>query len=183
MESLSNTIIQQVKQISISRKTELDKLAELIINSVSQKGYVNLIFVCTHNSRRSQAAELFMSLHLKWAGIKDIYTYSGGTELTALNPRIVNALIELNIPVRSFGGNKNPYYIINDLPKVFFSKKHDSPFNPHKNRIAIMVCDHADQNCPVISGADYRFSLNYIDPKRSDDTPQEKKKIKKKILK
>ena len=36
-----------------------------------------------------------------------------------------------------------------------------------------MTCSHADQNCPLASGAADRFSLTYVDPKSSDDSSAE----------
>jgi arsenate reductase len=38
-----------------------------------------------------------------------------------------------------------------------------------------MTCDHADENCPFIPGAEKRFPLRFEDPKAFDDSPQEKK--------
>ena len=38
-----------------------------------------------------------------------------------------------------------------------------------------MTCSDADQNCPVVLGAEKRISLPYVDPKISDGTPEESK--------
>jgi arsenate reductase len=36
-----------------------------------------------------------------------------------------------------------------------------------------MTCTHADENCPLVAGADVRISLPYDDPKAFDNTPLE----------
>ncbi|MEL6276628.1 MAG: protein-tyrosine-phosphatase, partial [Bacteroidota bacterium] len=46
--------------------------------------------------------------------------------------------------------------------------------NPQEQFAAVMTCDHADQNCPFVPGAERRFSLTYEDPKVADNTPSEK---------
>ena len=35
-----------------------------------------------------------------------------------------------------------------------------------------MVCDSANEACPVVMGAAERFHLTFMDPKRSDGTPE-----------
>ena len=37
-----------------------------------------------------------------------------------------------------------------------------------------MTCNHADENCPLIAGAEQRIPVTYIDPKVSDNTPNQK---------
>ena len=37
----------------------------------------------------------------------------------------------------------------------------------------MITCDHADQNCPTILGADHRIPIRYEAPKAFDDSPQE----------
>jgi arsenate reductase len=36
-----------------------------------------------------------------------------------------------------------------------------------------MTCSHADENCPIITGAEARIPVRYDDPKEFDDTPHE----------
>jgi len=63
-----------------------------------------------------------------------------------------------------------------------FSKLYDDPTNPQKGFIAMMTCDHADENCPFIPGALARLSLRYEDPKAFDDTPLEALKYRERSL-
>lgn len=55
-------------------------------------------------------------------------------------------------------------------PYQAFSKKYDSEPNPKSDFAAIMICSDADENCPVVLGTDFRFSLPFDDPKTFDDT-------------
>ncbi|MFT6513912.1 MAG: arsenate reductase [Neolewinella sp.] len=54
-----------------------------------------------------------------------------------------------------------------------WSKRYDDANNPEEDFLAIMVCDDADANCPVIPTARKRIALRYIDPKFSDGTSKE----------
>ncbi|MDZ7659386.1 hypothetical protein [Fodinibius sp.] len=75
-------------------------------------------------------------------------------------------------------GGENPKYKVyfddESEPLICFSKTFDNSYNPTKDFAAIMTCSDADANCPVVPGAEKRFSIPYIDPKESDGTPKEK---------
>jgi CDGSH-type Zn-finger protein/protein-tyrosine-phosphatase len=175
-------IIADSDQLNEDRIQLLDQLSELVLNAHNKNGFCNLTFICTHNSRRSQLAELWLSYFLDHYCFKEIYTYSGGTETTALNVRIVNALKRFGFTFHKIGSEENPRYIIDGLHKIFFSKVYNDHLNPSKDFIAVMVCDHADDNCPIVHGAESRFSLKYIDPKHSDDTDKEDETYDNKVL-
>ena len=51
----------------------------------------------------------------------------------------------------------------------------EDAINATKEFAAVMTCDHADENCPYIPGAEKRFPLRFEDPKASDDSPLEEK--------
>ena len=72
---------------------------------------------------------------------------------------------------------ENPIYetkLGNNLPSIrSFSKKFGHKSNPKENFAAVMVCSDADTKCPFVPGAQTRVALPYIDPKKSDGTPQE----------
>ncbi len=60
-------------------------------------------------------------------------------------------------------------------PIVTFSKVVEDAVNATKEFAAVMTCDHADENCPFIPGAEKRFPLRFEDPKAFDDSPLEEK--------
>ena len=121
----------------------------------------------------------------KYFDIKNVKSYSGGTEATSFNPRMVHAMSVKAFPIKLVKSGKNPHYSLNKRDQssvsIMFSKKYDDAFNPQHNYIAVMVCDHADQNCPIVFGADHRFSLKYKDPKEFDDTVNEENAYLKKV--
>jgi arsenate reductase (thioredoxin) len=109
--------------------------------------------------------------------IKNVSSFSGGTEATAFNPRAVKAMQDAGFAIAITKEGNNPVYEVryaNDAPPVIaFSKKYDDPFNHNQDFAAIMTCSHADENCPLVLGASGRIALTYDDPKEFDGTPLE----------
>jgi len=174
------------QNIPENRKKTLQQLAALINEVKEANGHVNLNFICTHNSRRSQMAELTMRLFAFKHDLDFISTYSGGTEATALNHRVVNALESHGFQVTVAEEGENPIYAINfseerDEEPAMFSKTFDDESSPEK-MIAVMVCGDAEENCPFIPAAEHRFALTYEDPKFSDDTAEEELVYQNKVL-
>lgn len=156
----------------------LQPLINYIQSRTDQKKEVNLNFICTHNSRRSQFAQIWAKTASEYYEIP-ANCYSGGVEVTAFNERAVESIIRLGFKVKSTGA-ANPVYeifISEQLdPIVAFSKLYDDAANGKDEFAAVMVCSHADENCPYIPGAEIRIPVRYEDPKEFDDTPVEKQK-------
>lgn len=163
-------------QISAGRKAQLEELGKYIREQRTADAPVRLIFVCTHNSRRSHMAHVWAAVAAEIYGIK-ASTYSGGTESTAFNPRTVAAVKRAGFTVEKTTDGENPIYHVrfsDDRPALTcFSKKYDNAPNPQKDFAAIMVCDGADRACPIVLGANARLAIAYVDPKAADDTPEE----------
>lgn len=166
------------KTISDERKKSLLSLIEYIKASIAANKVVNLNFICTHNSRRSQFSQIWGQVAAHYYGV-NINCYSGGVEETAFNERAVAALIRAGFNI-NYKEEVNPRYKVrfteNTDPTLMFSKLFNAPENPTNNFAAIMTCSHADENCPYIPGANNRIPLLYNDPKEFDDTPFEKEK-------
>lgn len=101
-----------------------------------------VLFVCTHNSARSQMAEgLLNSLY----GNK--YTaYSAGIEPTIVNPYAIQVMSEIGIDI-----SKHQAKSINE----FMEQKFD---------YVIAVCDHANETCPFFPGGLKRLHQSFEDP-------------------
>lgn len=170
-------VLNEFHLIPASRKKELELLRDFILK---KKGKTNLIFICTHNSRRSHLAQIWAQIASNYYNLKGISCYSGGTESTAFYPSAIEALKEQGLLALRISEGANPIYAIrftdSNHPILCFSKKHDHFFNPKTNFIAIMTCDQADQNCPFIPNANHRISIKYEDPKVADGTAFEKEK-------
>lgn len=155
--------------INAVRKDKLQELSSIISSEKS----VNINFICTHNSRRSHLGQIWAQTIAEYYDL-NISTYSGGTESTALFPEIIKVLLDTGFLVTKISTGKNPVYAIkfgdNGKPIIGFSKKYDSSFNPDSEFIAVMTCSSATNECPVVKGARFRFTLTYDDPKISDNT-------------
>lgn len=164
-------------QITDDRKSVIRNLRNFVVHKHVLQQKTNLTFICTHNSRRSHIAQVWAQTAAYYYGIKNVETFSGGTEATAFNPRAVTAMKQAGFEITAIKEGQNPVYevkVANDAPAVtVFSKKYDDDFNPKKDFAAIMTCSHADENCPLVAGASARIALTYNDPKDFDDTPEE----------
>ena len=174
-----STILKTVEQfhfenISNDRKNILQPLIDYIQGKVNSKKPVNLNFICTHNSRRSHLSQVWAQTSASFYNIDNVHCYSGGTQETALFPKVAETLENQGLQILKIADNINPIYAIkfdeNSLPIIGFSKKYDDPFNPVSNFAAIMTCSQADEGCPFIAGAEKRIPITYDDPKISDGT-------------
>jgi len=176
------TLIQSLEgeysQINDERKADLKLLGQMINEQISKVDTAQVIFVCTHNSRRSQLSEIWLRLASDYYGVGSIKSYSGGTESTAFNHRMVAAVKRAGIDLNTIEEGDNPKYTQGskeESDEIMFSKKYDHDYNPSSAFIAVMVCSQADKDCPFVPGASERMALPYLDPKAYDDTPQESK--------
>lgn len=165
----------QALPISEDRKAVLQVLIDYIQQKVDQNQEINLNFICTHNSRRSQFSQIWGKVAAAFYGI-DINSFSGGVEVTAFNERAVASIKRFGFKV-SKEGDGNPKYFVfysdDEDPIVTFSKVYDDAANALYGFAAVMTCSHADENCPFIPGAEARIPVRYEDPKAFDDTDQE----------
>ncbi len=111
-----------------------------------------VLFVCTHNSARSQLAEgLMNALH------GDRYeAFSAGTEPSTVNPRALFVLLELGIDISHH------------------HSKHVDEFLDREFDYVITVCDHAHETCPVFPGGKALIHHSFIDPSLIQGTEQER---------
>jgi protein-tyrosine-phosphatase len=178
LQSLIATLESEFSLITAKRQTELIAFAQDMRASFSQFGRIDITVICTHNSRRSHLGQLWLKAAALFYGIKGVHTYSGGTEATAFNHRMVLAVKRCGFRVNQLDTNENPKFYIplsdDDYSlDIHYSKRYDESYNPQKQYIALMVCSQADEACPVVTGAFKRVSLPYEDPKDSDDSPLE----------
>ncbi|MFH0755699.1 MAG: protein-tyrosine-phosphatase [Bacteroidota bacterium] len=170
--------ISEFARIPEIRRKELEQLALGIRTGLKKNQTLDVVFICTHNSRRSQMGQIWAQLASRVYGVENIHCYSGGTEATAFHQRAVNVMKEEGFRFRTVMPGSNPVYAI-QFPGAretdrYFSKKVTDPPNPTKGFIAVMTCADADEACPVVHGADVRYAIRYDDPKAFDGTPAEK---------
>ena len=197
MEASSSTIFQEIHKlcetleaqyptIEEARRKQLHDLASYISLKLAKEEAVKIIVVCTHNSRRSHLGQLWLALAAQYYDLRGIETYSGGTEATALNERVVIALKNVGFSVDKEADLENPIYHIfwaeAQAGYRAFSKRYQDSPNPSSEFAAIMVCNEADESCPVVTGCEYRLALPYDDPKEFDGTDQELEKYHERLM-
>lgn len=177
LAQVSKSLIRDSELISEERKILLDELGIYIKGKLSSEGEVGLVFICTHNSRRSHMAQIWAQTAAFYFGIERIKTYSGGTLKTAFNISAVNAMKNAGFLISIEKEGKNPKYKVRYAnktePIICFSKVYNHKKNPSEGFVAIMTCSDADEACTVVSGAEYRTTIKYEDPKQFDGTDQE----------
>ena len=118
---------------------------------------LKVLFVCVHNSARSQMAEAFLNL---LAG-DQFEAESAGLEPGKLNPIVVKAMKEISIDISN-----------NQTKSVFDFFKQGRFFN-----FVISVCDEANaERCPIFPGITNRLGWSFEDPASFTGTEEEKLK-------
>jgi arsenate reductase (thioredoxin) len=176
IRNFAKNIEQNFAVIPDERKELLQKITNYIQARYDKKEPINLVYICTHNSRRSHFGQVAAAIAAAYYNIDNVATFSGGTEATAFNPNAIKALQSIGFEVISDGKEQNPAYKVSfskDLSTTCFSKVYDHEANPKTDFAAIMTCSDAEQNCPFIPGVALRIGTTYEDPKKSDGTPQQ----------
>ncbi len=166
------------EQIPAARQAELEELAGYVSQCLRAGRKAELTFICTHNSRRSHLSQVWAKVAAAYFGIENVHTYSGGTEVTALNPRVVAALQRCGLVIDADDVTAlNPRYRVRfrqeGPPEICFSKRFDDPTNPAARFAAVMTCSQVDEACPVVPNSELRLAITYQDPKAADGTPDE----------
>ena len=114
-----------------------------------------VLFVCIHNSARSQMAEAFLN---QICG-EVFEAHSAGLEPGKLNPIVVEAMQEIGIDISG-----------NQTKAVFDYFKSGKIF-----AYVITVCDEASaERCPIFPGVTKRLHWSFPDPSAIQGTPEEK---------
>lgn len=182
---LFNTIVSEIEKLDIStipedRKIILQELIDFVQTKKDADAIINLNFICTHNSRRSHLSQVWAQTMAYYYNVEKVFSYSGGTEATALFPSAAEALKVSGFQIKKLSDESNPVYAIkisHVLPPVIgFSKTFDDSFNPTTKFAAIMTCNSANEACPLVPGSEKRIPLTFEDPKAFDGTDQQAEK-------
>jgi arsenate reductase len=111
-----------------------------------------VLFLCTHNSARSQMAEGM----LRNLAEGQFEVHSAGTEATLVRPLAIRAMEELGIDISGQESKTLEVYL-------------DQPFD-----YVITVCDEANEACPFFPGAKNRLHWSFEDPSRADGSEEER---------
>ena len=114
-------------------------------------GKKKILFLCTHNSARSQMAEGFVK---KIFGDK-YEVYSAGTQITFVRPEAIQVMKEIDIDI----SNNH--------------SKHMSEFYDIKFDLVVTVCENAKKVCPIFPGAKNMVHYEFDDPSNAIGTNNE----------
>lgn len=112
-----------------------------------------VLFLCSHNSIRSQMAEAF----LRHFGRDRYEVYSAGIEKSRINPLTIKVMEELN------------YNLSEQYSKEISSYENQVDFD-----ILITVCSEADKKCPTIPGLKTKLHWSFEDPGKFQGSEEEK---------
>ena len=111
-----------------------------------------VLFLCTHNSARSQMAEGLLR-HL--AGDR-FESHSAGTEATRVRPLAIRAMEEIGVD-------------ISGQESKTLERYQQEPFD-----YVITVCDDANEACPIFPGAQSRLHWSFKDPSKAEGSEEER---------
>jgi arsenate reductase len=114
-----------------------------------------VLFLCTHNSARSQMAEGLLR-HL--AGDR-FEAMSAGTEATRVRPLAIKAMEEIGVDISAQESKTLDRYL-------------EEPFDR-----VITVCDDANESCPFFPGAKGRLHWSFEDPSRAEGSDEERLEV------
>jgi len=110
---------------------------------------MKVLFICTHNSARSQMAEAFVNaLSDEWQA------ESAGTEATEVSPYAIKVMEEIGI---SMEGHRS---------------KSIEEFRGREFDLVVTVCDHAKETCPFFPGKRY-MHMGFEDPSEAKGTEED----------
>jgi arsenate reductase (thioredoxin) len=110
-----------------------------------------VLFLCTHNSARSQMAEGL----LRYLAGDRFESHSAGTEATRVRPLAIRAMEEIGIDISGQESKTLERYLEESFDYV------------------ITVCDDANEACPFFPGAANRLHWSFEDPSRARGSEEE----------
>ena len=173
IELIISKLLVSFDSIPSPRKQKLIELASHLKVALISSNKLNLLFVCTHNSRRSHMGQVWGQLAANYYKMDNVNSFSAGTEVTELNSNVIEMLQNNGFMVSTIQNVLNPAYVIEfgvNHSLTCFSKLIEHESNPKAGFFAIMMCTEAEANCPFVPGAIHRIGLPFDDPKAYDNT-------------
>jgi arsenate reductase len=132
-----------------------NNISNASLNGIDEEPF-RVLFLCTHNSSRSQMAEGY--LHAR--GGKRYTVYSAGTHPRAVHPLAVQAMEELGIDISEATGHR--------------AKSMEEFVNAPPMDLVVTVCDEAAEECPYFPHARHQEHWGFPDPSKAIGTEEER---------
>ncbi len=114
-----------------------------------------VLFICTHNSARSQMAEALVNHDLS-----DLFrAFSAGTDPASVHPLAIEVMSEIGIDIS------------------YYRSKNMDEFAQEPFDYVITLCDQANESCPVFFGGTKRLHMGFPDPAAAEGTREEKRGV------
>ncbi|HET9111192.1 MAG TPA: arsenate reductase ArsC [Ktedonobacterales bacterium] len=123
--------------------------------STSNQAPVRVLFLCTHNSSRSQMAEGL----LRARGGSDFEALSAGTESRGIHPLAIAAMAEIGIDISEAAGHRS---------------KSLQEYVGQPIDLVVTVCDEAAEACPYFPGARRQAHWGFPDPSAATGSEEER---------
>jgi arsenate reductase (thioredoxin) len=120
--------------------------------AAAEKQRKRVLFLCTHNSARSQMAEGL----LRYLAGDRFEAMSAGTEATHVRPLAIRAMEEIGIDISTQESKTLDRYLREPFDHV------------------ITVCDDANEACPFFPGAAERLHWSFEDPSKAEGSEEER---------
>ena len=117
------------------------------------------MFLCTHNSARSQMAEGL----LRDIAPDKFEAHSAGTEATVVRPEALAVMAEIGVDLSDVESKTLNRYLNEEFEYV------------------ITVCDDANESCPVFPGAANRLHWSFSDPSKASGEWDERLEVYRKV--
>jgi arsenate reductase (thioredoxin) len=111
-----------------------------------------VLVLCTGNSCRSQIAEAYLKLY---SNPEMVQVYSAGIATHGVNPQAIATMLADGIDISTH-------------TSINISEYLNIPFD-----YVITVCDHANEQCPILPGNAIQLHHNFTDPAKATGTDQE----------
>ena len=142
------------------RKKRLDNIASVINENLNKTR--SIVFLCTHNSRRSQICEVWGKVFAEIYR-KKININSAGAFKTVVHSQVYESIVKCGL-------------IVNNKKEIFFDKKKFKLNSKTidsltmKNFIAVMTCSNAEKSCPNDPRSIRNIKMFFNDPRIYDET-------------
>ena len=152
-------------KLEYHQKKRIEIIVERLYNKI--KSISLIVFICTHNSRRSQFCEAWSKVLANRYGLNISFS-SAGTTKTSVYKEVINSLKRAGVDI-----NEKGILNIEGKTSILYSKTLD---DIKENKfISITNCTDAEKNCPLDPRSHLNLNIFYDDPKKFDGMENEKK--------
>ena len=162
MEPVFNKFFSRIDSFNPNqkRKKRLDNIASVINENLNKTR--SIVFLCTHNSRRSQICEVWGKVFAEIYR-KKININSAGAFKTVVHSQVYESIVKCGL-------------VVDNKKEIFFDKKKFKLNSKTidsltmKNFIAVMTCSNAEKSCPNDPRSIRNIKMFFNDPRIYDET-------------